>query len=156
MTRVFVSGCFDLLHAGHLAFLEEAAREGDELFVSVASDATVAALKRPPVWNEHDRWRMVSALGVVTHAFISRGSPDWKDCLSYVRTLRPDVWVIAADDPWLAEKQAVAAELSIRVVLNYRPEAGLSTTRLIEQIQNRASRPHELGYHGPCSRPLTP
>lgn len=149
MIRVFVSGTFDLVHPGHLEFLEQAALEGDQLIVSVASDATIRAMKREPVWCEHDRWRMVSSLRCVSRAFISRGSPTWADCLSYVRTERPDVWVISAEDPWLEQKAEVAASLSIRVVLNHRPEAGLSTTRLIERIQERKPQPLELGclYH---------
>jgi cytidyltransferase-like protein len=145
MIRVFVSGTFDLVHPGHLEFLEQAALEGDQLIVSVASDATIRALKREPVWGEHDRWRMISALRCVTRAFISRGSPTWADCLSYVRTERPDLWVIAADDPFLAEKRREAEALGIEVRLNYRPEAGLSTTRLIETIQARRPQPFELG-----------
>lgn len=134
---VFVSGCFDLLHSGHLELLEFARRQGDELVVSVASDATLRALKREPVVGEIDRCLMVAALRCVTRAFVCRGEHSARDCYSYVRTLRPEVWVIDADDPHGAEKKRHARECGVGIVLNHRPEAGLSTSALIERIRSR-------------------
>ena len=60
--KVFVSGCFDLLHSGHIAFFEEAAGYGD-LYVAVGSDRTIFELKgREPVNSENERLYMVKAL----------------------------------------------------------------------------------------------
>ena len=70
--KVFVSGCFDLLHSGHIAFLEEAASYGD-LYVALGSDKTVYDLKgRVPVNNEDERLYMLQSLSCVKKAFISR------------------------------------------------------------------------------------
>ena len=55
MTKVFVSGCFDLMHSGHVFFFERAAAYGD-LYVAIGSDKTIRDLKkREPVWHEDER-----------------------------------------------------------------------------------------------------
>jgi D-beta-D-heptose 7-phosphate kinase / D-beta-D-heptose 1-phosphate adenosyltransferase len=138
MIRVFLSGCLDVLHPGHLELLEYARSLGDHLTVSIASDATLRALKREPVFCEHDRWRMVSALRCVDRAFVARGEHSHRDCFSYVRNLRPDVWVIDASDPHRGEKEALAREVGTRIVLNHRPECGPSTTGTIERMREAA------------------
>ena len=74
MAKVFVSGCFDVLHSGHVRFFEEAAQYGD-LYVSIGSDKTVRELKnRETLYNENERLYMVSSLRFVHHAFIASGS----------------------------------------------------------------------------------
>ena len=72
--KVFVSGCFDMLHSGHIAFFEEAASYG-ELYVALGSDKTVYDLKgRTPINNQDERLYMVEAVKCVKGAFISSGS----------------------------------------------------------------------------------
>lgn len=72
--KVFVSGCFDLLHSGHVTFIEKASRYGD-VYVGVGSDKTVCDLKgRNPINSEHERLYMVSALKNVKKAFINSGA----------------------------------------------------------------------------------
>jgi cytidyltransferase-like protein len=137
--RVFISGCWDLLHTGHVEALELARAQGEHLTVSVAADETVRALKREPVIGEHARWRMVAALRCVDAAFVCRGEHSARDCFAYVRNLRPDVWVIDAADPFLAEKEELAAEVGAVVVLNHRPEHGEQTTRIIRRVRECAS-----------------
>ena len=131
MKRVFTSGCWDLIHPGHIAALEYARAQGDHLTVSIASDWTIRGLKREPVLCEHDRFIMISALRCVDACFVARGAGR-QDCFAYVRSLRPDVWVVDADDPIREEKQALALEVGAELVFNYRPNAGPSTTNLIE------------------------
>ena len=71
--KVFVSGCFDLLHSGHVAFFSEAAQYGD-LYVAVGSDQTIYELKgRVPVNSETERLYMIQNLACVKQAVISRG-----------------------------------------------------------------------------------
>ncbi len=72
--RVFVSGCYDMLHSGHVAFFKEASQYGD-LYVGIGSDATVMELKnRKPVYSERERLYMVKAIRYVTDAYINTGS----------------------------------------------------------------------------------
>jgi len=69
--RVVVSGCFDMLHSGHVEFFQRAAGYGD-LFVALGSDKTVFDLKgRPPVNDEEERRFMVGSVACVHEAFVS-------------------------------------------------------------------------------------
>lgn len=130
--RVFVSGCFDLLHSGHVAFLQTAATYGD-LHVAIGSDATVAALKgRRPVCSEAERLFMIRALGCVREALISSGS-GVLDFAQELRQILPHRFVVNADGDH-PEKQRLCKELGIEyTVLPRQPEPGLpgrSTTSL--------------------------
>ena len=72
--KVMVSGCFDLLHSGHVAFFKEASSYGD-LYVALGSDKTLFDLKgRVPINTEQERLFMVKAVSYVKDAFISHGS----------------------------------------------------------------------------------
>lgn len=132
--KVFVSGCFDLLHSGHIAFFQEAAGFGD-LYVAVGSDKTVFELKgRPPVNTEEERLFMIKSLSCVTDAVISRGS-GMLDFETELRQIHPDLFIVN-DDGNIPDKQALCEELGIEyVVLKRDPRAGLkarSTTSLRE------------------------
>lgn len=73
-TRVFVTGCFDMLHSGHVAFLKEAAEYGD-VYVGIGSDETVGRLKgRYPINNQDERKFMLEALRCITRCTINKGS----------------------------------------------------------------------------------
>ncbi|MET8041030.1 PfkB family carbohydrate kinase [Micromonospora sp. NPDC005215] len=94
-TVVATGGCFDLLHAGHVATLQAARQLGDCLIVCVNSDASVAGLKGPdrPVMSEGDRARLLAALSCVDAVLIfDEPTPD--AALSWVR---PDIWVKGGD-----------------------------------------------------------
>lgn len=122
--RVFVSGVFDLLHSGHIAFLQEAASYGD-LYVAIGSDKTVYELRgRPPINTEEERLFMVRSVAYVKEAFISQGS-GVLDFEQELRELRPDVFVVTEDSNIPAKRQ-LCEELGIRyVVLKREPYAGL-------------------------------
>ncbi|MEU8420594.1 PfkB family carbohydrate kinase [Micromonospora sp. NPDC048835] len=94
-TVVATGGCFDLLHAGHVATLEAARQLGDCLIVCLNSDASVAGLKGPdrPVQSEDDRSRLLAALSCVD-AVLVFDEPTPAAALSWVR---PDVWVKGGD-----------------------------------------------------------
>ncbi|MGW5558710.1 PfkB family carbohydrate kinase [Micromonospora sp. NPDC003944] len=94
-TVVATGGCFDLLHAGHVATLEAARQLGDCLIVCLNSDASVAGLKGPdrPVLSEGDRSRLLAALSCVD-AVLVFDEPTPAAALSWVR---PDVWVKGGD-----------------------------------------------------------
>ena len=139
--KVLVSGCFDLLHSGHIAFFEAAAAYGD-LYVALGSDQTVYELKgRLPINTEDERLFMVQSLGCVKEAFISRGS-GILDYEGELRRLRPDVFVVNEDGNVPAKRQ-LCDELGIAyVVLQREPHANLprrSTTALrqVEQMPYR-------------------
>lgn len=132
--KVFVSGCFDLLHSGHIAFLREAASYGD-LYVALGSDKTVYNLKgRLPVNSEQERLYMMKAVSFVKDALISRGS-GMLDFLSELDEIKPDLFIVNEDGN-TPDKQKLCEERGIEYkVLHRVPHPGLearSTTALRE------------------------
>jgi len=94
--KVFVSGCFDILHSGHVAFLQEAAVFGN-LHVGVGSDKTISELKgRNPIYSEAERVYMLEALSCVHKVKINRGNgiPDFLDDMY---ELKPDIFIVNED-----------------------------------------------------------
>lgn len=92
---VFANGCFDLLHVGHVRYLQAAAREGDVLVVALNSDRSVRELKGParPLQNEQDRARLIGAISGVDYVTIF----DEPDVRPLLRLLRPDVHAKGTD-----------------------------------------------------------
>jgi cytidyltransferase-like protein len=139
--KVFVSGCFVLLHSGHIAFFKEAATHGD-VYVALGSDQTVFDLKgRLPVNSEDERLFMVKSVGCVTDAFVSQGS-GMLDFLEEFKQLLPDIMVVNADGH-MEEKQQICEQYGVEyVVLQREPHGSLpprSTTALrsVHQIPFR-------------------
>jgi FAD synthetase len=93
MVTVMASGVFDLLHLGHLHYLQDAKKMGDELVVVVATDETVRKLKHDPITPQEIRREMVASLKPVDRAVV--GSPT--DSLKIVEDLLPDVIAIGYD-----------------------------------------------------------
>ncbi len=130
--KVFVSGCYDLLHSGHVEFFRQAANYGD-LYVALGSDKTVFDLKgRTPVNSQDERLFMVKSVSSVKEAFISKGS-GMLDFLEEFRTLQPDYFVVNEDGN-TPDKQRLCREYSVEyIVLHRDPHTGLkprSTTDL--------------------------
>ncbi|MCO6498323.1 MAG: adenylyltransferase/cytidyltransferase family protein [Chitinophagaceae bacterium] len=130
--KVFVSGCFDLLHSGHVAFLNEAASFG-ELYVCIGSDRTVNDLKgRYPVTNQDERKYMIDALRCVHECRISTGS-GLLDFVDELEEIRPDIFVVNEDGHTQA-KEHLCKEKGIEYkVLKRIPHENLparSTTKL--------------------------
>jgi cytidyltransferase-like protein len=139
--KVFVSGCFDLLHSGHIAFFQEASTYGD-LYVALGSDKTVFDLKgRTPVNSEDERLFMVKSLNYVKDAFVSQGS-GMLDFLTEFQALQPDI-IIVNEDGNTPDKQRLCQEYGVEyIILEREPHSGLkprTTTalRTIHQIPFR-------------------
>ncbi len=124
MPKVLVSGCFDMLHSGHVAFLQEAACYG-ELYVSLGSDATIMQLKkRPTVCPEQERKYMLEALRCVHRVFISPGSGKL-DFAPILDIVQPDIFFVN-DDGSDEEKRAFVESKGVRYVVSSRkPHEGL-------------------------------
>ena len=120
--RVFVSGCFDLLHSGHVAFFKEAAALG-ELYVSVGNDANIMQLKAAPMFPENERVYMVGSIRWVTKAFIARGmGHDQGADLDFVR---PDIFFVNHDGDKEIKRRQCAERGIEYVVAGRKPDAGL-------------------------------
>lgn len=134
---VFTNGCFDLLHAGHVRYLEEARGLGDLLIVGVNSDDSVRSIKGPlrPIVSEDDRSELVAALQCVSFVVLFGTS----DPLPLIELLRPHVLVKGAD--WAMDK-IVGSELVLREggnVARIPLTPRISTTIIIERIAVRFS-----------------
>lgn len=128
---VFTNGCFDLLHVGHIAVLEQARRQGDRLIVAINSDASVSALKGPsrPVVNENARGRVLAALAAVDAVVVF----DEPTPLNLILVARPDVLVKGGD----YDESTIVGAREVRSwggrVAIVPIVEGHSTTRLIER-----------------------
>ena len=138
MTKVFASGCFDVLHSGHIRFFEEASTYGD-LYVSVGSDKTVLELKnRPTLYTEDERVYMVSALKFVHTAFVAKGSGKL-DFVEEIKTIQPDIFFVNKDGH-SDEKQAFVESLGIRYVVSDRIPKDLLPVRSTTAIRTQLSK----------------
>ncbi len=124
--KVFVSGCFDLLHSGHIAFFQEASSYGD-LYVALGSDKTIFDLKgRIPINSEDERLFMVKSVNCVKDAFISQGS-GMLDFLTEFQALQPDIFIVNEDGN-TPDKQKLCQKYGIEyIILNREPHRGLKS-----------------------------
>jgi rfaE bifunctional protein nucleotidyltransferase chain/domain len=130
---VFTNGCFDILHVGHVRYLQQARAQGDLLVVGLNSDASVRQLKGPerPVQNEMNRAEIMAALGCVDFVTIfGEETPE-----KLIHEVRPDVLVKGGD--WAIDKIVGAT-----FVQSYGGEVrslqfveGNSTTSIIEKMR---------------------
>lgn len=134
--KVFVSGCYDMLHSGHVAFFKQASAYGD-LYVGIGSDATIEQLKhRKTVYSERERLYMVKAIRYVTDAFINPGS-GMMDFIDTVDKVKPDIFVVNSDGGSDVKREFCRKRGIEYVVLEREPDAGLqarSTTSLRQGV----------------------
>lgn len=130
---VFTNGCFDLLHAGHIAYLTEAASLGDVLIVGLNSDRSVCGLKGPgrPVNNEKTRSMLLASMFFIDAVILF----DEETPLALIKNILPDVLVKGGD---YEIKDIVGAEQTLQnggevKVLSFLP--GYSSSAIIEKIR---------------------
>jgi FAD synthetase len=134
---VAATGVFEILHPGHLSYLEESKRLGDRLVVVVAQDETARARKRRPVISGEQRLHMVKSLKPVDDAFLG----DSEDIYSTIVRLKPDVLTIGPDQDF--NEKEVEAELRKRgldtrvVRIGDYWDSGLHSTTIIVDLIKR-------------------
>ena len=130
---VFTNGVFDILHPGHLRYLEAARRHGDLLIVGVNSDASVRRNKGPerPINPEHERAEVLAALACVDAVSIF----DDETPADIIRRVQPDILVKGAD--WPADQIVGRDVVEARGgrVVRAQIEEGYSTSALIEKVR---------------------
>lgn len=147
---VFTNGCFDLLHAGHVSYLQEAAREGDCLIVAVNSDDSVRRLNKAPdrpLFSAEYRTRMLAALEVVDYVIVfDEDTPH-----ALLHELKPDVLVKGGT---YRDDEIVGRE----VVLSYGGRvkalgevAGLSTTDIVRRLRKNDTATISVPFPEPRS-----
>lgn len=137
-TVVFTNGVFDLLHPGHVRYLQEARALGDLLVVGLNSDASVRGIKGPdrPINTERERAEVLLALACVDGVVIFEEETPH----AIISTLQPDVLVKGAD--WgpddIIGRDVVEARGGRVVRIRLSP--GHSTSQLIRKVQNASAR----------------
>lgn len=101
MVRVLATGVFDIIHLGHLHYLEESKKLGDELVVVVATDKTVRKRKHEPITPEAMRLELVQGLKPVDRAVLGK---EGGDIYQIVSEIKPDIITIGYDQPFEPEK----------------------------------------------------
>lgn len=129
---VFTNGCFDLLHPGHVQFLQDAADCGDALVVAINSDAGVRRHKGPdrPVVDQQSRALMLAALQCVDHVLVFHEDTP----LQILERIKPDLLVKGGTTPVIVGSEIVEAYGGEVQTLGMTP--GFSTTTLVQNIQN--------------------
>ena len=118
---VLANGCFDLLHGGHISYLESARAEGDALLVGINSDASERQIKGPgrPIVPENERAELIAGMGAVDAVVIF----DEPNCERLLRELRPAVHAKGTDYTTdSVPERATALELGIRIAITGNPK----------------------------------
>jgi len=152
MNRVFVSGCFDVLHAGHVRFFEEARALGDHLTVSVASEESLWRHKqrRPSIPDEHKQV-LIGSLSMVDEVVLGQGGQLGLDFEEHFRRLRPEILAVNSDDGFMELKRRLCEELGSRlVVLNpEKPGEGeVSSSSIARWMQAPEEAPLRVDFAG--------
>ncbi|MDR2920592.1 MAG: adenylyltransferase/cytidyltransferase family protein [Tannerella sp.] len=146
MKKVFVSGCYDMLHSGHVAFFEEAAGYG-ELYVGIGSDKTIYELKaRKTINTDEERLYMVKALRVVKDAWINKGS-GVIDFLEEITFLKPDIFFVNSDGH-SPIKETLCKELGIEYIVSKRIPHGNLPIRSTTALRQECRIPYRIDLAG--------
>ena len=139
-TIVFTNGCFDVLHRGHVEYLQFCRRQGDVVVLGLNSDSSVRTIKGPdrPINNEHDRAAVLAALEAVDYVTIF----DEPTPLSLIQQVRPDVLIKGAD--WGSKEGVVGWQFvesyGGKIVLAPLVE-GKSSSATIEKVKSLVTKP---------------
>lgn len=144
--KVLVSGCYDLLHAGHIAFFKTASQYG-KLYVSLGQDENLLRLKgKKPYFSQEERVYMVGAVKYVHEAFVSAGM-GMLDFEEDMKRIKPDYFVVNTDG-YTDGKQRLCTENGVElIVLERIPEEGLPT-RSSSQSKQDLKLPYRLCLAG--------
>lgn len=131
---VLAGGCFDILHLGHITFLEKAKEQGDILFVLLESDENIKKTKGPsrPINTQHDRAQILSSLIMVDYIIKLPAVADDKLYTDLVIHLKPAIIATTAGDRNRSHKERQAAKIHAKVIDVTMPISNKSTTNVIK------------------------
>ena len=145
--KVFVSGCYDLLHSGHVEFFRQAAQYGD-LYVGIGSDKTIEGYKHhKTIYSEQERLFMVKSIRYVKEAYINQGS-GILDFLPTLDIVKPDILVVNSDGG-NDDKRRLCEERGMEyVVLERVPQQGLAARSSTDLKKTASQIPTRLDLAG--------
>ncbi len=152
MTKVFVSGCYDILHGGHIQFFEEARALGDHLTVSFASEEVLWIHKRrkPSIPDEHKK-ALLEGMRMIDTVVIGDSHEEGLDFKEHFLRIRPDVLAVTEDDQYGDLKRELCARVGARYVLlpktppRFEP---VSTSSIVRWVQAPTEAPLRVDFAG--------
>jgi cytidyltransferase-like protein len=152
MKKVFVSGCYDILHAGHLQFFEEARALGDYLIVSFASAEVLWHHKRrkPSIPDDHKR-ALLQALRMVDEVIVTQGHKEGLDFEEDFLRIRPDFLIVTEDDKYGDIKRQLCADVGAKYTLLPKTPprfAPVSTSSIVRWVQAPTEAPLRVDLAG--------
>jgi cytidyltransferase-like protein len=152
MKKVFVSGCYDILHAGHLQFFEEARALGDYLIVSFASAEVLWHHKRrkPSIPDEHKQ-ALLMGLRMIDEVIVTQGHKEGLDFEEDFLRIRPDFLIVTEDDKYGDIKRELCAQVGARyTVLPKTPPRfePVSTSSIVRWVQAPTEAPLRVDFAG--------
>lgn len=152
MKKVFVSGCYDILHAGHLQFFEEARALGDYLIVSFASAEVLWHHKRrkPSIPDDHKRV-LLQGLRMVDEVIITHGHTEGLDFKDDFLRIRPDFLIVTEDDKYGDVKRSLCEQVGAKYTLlpktppRFEP---VSTSSIVRWVQAPTEAPLRVDFAG--------
>ncbi|WIA16414.1 hypothetical protein OEZ85_013106 [Tetradesmus obliquus] len=150
--KVFVSGCYDILHGGHVEFFKQAKALGNYLVVSFASDAVLAGHKqgrRSSIPAEHKK-ALIGSLRMVDEVVVGEGHKAGLDFEEHFLRIRPQLLVVTEDDKYGQAKRELCAQVGAQYVvlpkdLDYQPT---STTQILANIRAPSCCPLRVDFAG--------
>lgn len=152
MRRIFVSGCYDIIHAGHLQFFEEARALGDHLTVSFASEKVLWHHKqrRSSMPDEHKK-AVMESLWMVDEVVIGRDHDTGLDFKSHFLKAKPDLLVVSADDQYEAIKRELCEQVgAVYMAIPKTPPTfdPISTSEIVRWVKAPAEAPLRVDFAG--------
>ena len=130
---VLVTGCFDILHPGHILFLTEAKRKGDFLLVALESDQWIRQKKGKgrPIFSMKHRTKLLSALAFVDAVLPLKEQADER----LLQAISPSVLAVSDKDPYYTQKKQVTSQLGIDIAIVCPYDSRFSTSSLIQSCK---------------------
>lgn len=152
MKKVFISGCYDILHGGHIQFFKEARALGDHLTVCFASDKVLWEHKkrRTSIPQDH-KLALMTALDIVDQVVIGDCRELGLDFKEHFLKIRPDVLAVTEDDQYAAQKRELCAQVGaeyIRLPKTPPQFTPVSTTSIVRNIRTPAYAPLRIDFGG--------
>ena len=152
MVKVFVSGCYDIIHAGHLQFFQEARSLGDHLTVCFASDEVFYKhKKRKSSIPQDHKQALLNSIRIVDEVVVGYGTEVGLDFKQHLIDCHPDILAVTDDDKYRSKKEALCKEFGIKyVVLSKTPPkfTPVSTTSIIQTIRAPFTLPLRVDFGG--------
>ncbi|MDO8497279.1 MAG: adenylyltransferase/cytidyltransferase family protein [bacterium] len=133
VSTVLVGGCFDLLHYGHLTFLERAKEKGQILIVALEPDTTIEKnKKRKPIHSQMQRARILSSLAIVDVVLLLPTFTNYDEYLHLVEMVKPTIIAVTEGDPRIHEKRKQAERVGAKVAIVLPRLQGKSSSKILK------------------------